>query len=209
MSTRAQRRANRRNAQLSTGPKTEEGKAASSLNNFRHGLAGRLIVAALSNEDAAEFQELAAALRSEHDPQTPTEVLLVERMIESFWMSSRAVRLQSAALDSGDDRRLSLLLRYQTTHERAFLKCLNELAKLRKEKRQQEIGFDSQKQKQELHEAKIRALDASTEARELDTEVRTAVDAPMPGNTRLPLSTLKRIFDAIGQDYDESQASAA
>ena len=208
MSTRAQRRANRRNAQLSTGPKTEEGKAASSLNNFRHGLAGRLIVASLSPEDAAEFQELAAALRSEHNPQTPTETLLVERVIESFWMSSRALHLQPAALESGDDRRLSLLLRYQTTHERAFLKCLNELAKLRKEKRQQEIGFESQKQRQELHEAKLRSLAASTEARELDTEIRSSVEAPLPGNTHPPFSVAKRVFDALNAE-DVAQARAA
>ena len=208
MSTPEQSAANRRNAQLSTGPKTEEGKAASSRNNFRHGLAGRPLVANLSAEDAAEFEELAAALHAEHNPQTPTETLLVERMIESYWMSSRALHLQAAALESADDSRLSLLLRYQTTHERAFLKCLNELAKLRKEKRQQEIGFESQKQKQELHEAKLKALEASTEARELDTEIRTAIEAPMPGNHRIPFSVAKRVFDALNVE-DDAQAPAA
>jgi len=38
MSTMAQIAANRANAQLSTGPRTEEGKAASSRNAYRHGL---------------------------------------------------------------------------------------------------------------------------------------------------------------------------
>ena len=32
--------ANRRNAQLSTGPRTREGKAVSSQNNFKHGFCG-------------------------------------------------------------------------------------------------------------------------------------------------------------------------
>ena len=120
MSSRAQRRANRQNSKLSTGPKTPKGKLASSRNNVRHGLAGRLIVANLSREEAAEFYELASSLRTEHAPKTATETLLVDRMAESFYMSSRAIALQSSALLSGDDTRLSLLLRYQTAHERAF-----------------------------------------------------------------------------------------
>ena len=41
MSTQAQLAANQANAQLSTGPNTEEGKAASSRNNLTHGLTYR------------------------------------------------------------------------------------------------------------------------------------------------------------------------
>ncbi|HEY3454684.1 MAG TPA: hypothetical protein VGK64_08800, partial [Bryobacteraceae bacterium] len=41
-----------------------------------------------------------------------------------------------------------------TTHERAFHKCLNELLRIRAEKRKQEIGFESQKRKQEEHDRK-------------------------------------------------------
>ena len=46
-------------------------------------------------------------------------------------------------LDDGtiDDKRLALYLRYETTHERAFHKCLNELLRIRAEKRKAEIGF--------------------------------------------------------------------
>ena len=40
MSTKAQTTANIANAQHSTGPKTESGKAASSLNHLSHGLTG-------------------------------------------------------------------------------------------------------------------------------------------------------------------------
>ncbi len=40
MSTQAQILANQANSLHSSGPKTEEGKAISSKNNFRHGLTG-------------------------------------------------------------------------------------------------------------------------------------------------------------------------
>jgi hypothetical protein len=43
----------------------------------------------------------------------------------------------------------SLYLRYQTTHTRAFHKCLNDLVKLRAERRKTENGFEAQTRKQE------------------------------------------------------------
>ena len=46
---------------------------------------------------------------------------------------------------------MALFLRYQSTHERAFHTCLNDLLKLRAEKRKNEIGFESQKREQEEH----------------------------------------------------------
>lgn len=140
MSTAAQIAANIANAQLSTGPKTPEGKAASSQNNFRHGCTGRFML--LPQESLREFQELTAALNEEHQPTTPTETLLVERMIQHFWLSQRAMRLQGFCFDNGFDQpdlqKLSVYLRYQATHDRAFHKCLNELQKLRAEQRKQE-----------------------------------------------------------------------
>jgi hypothetical protein len=120
MSTSAQIAANRTNSQLSTGPKTEAGKAAAARNNIRHGLASASAFQVLPTESQFEFDELLAAFRGEHQPATPTEAALV-----------------------------ALCLRYQSTHERGFHKCLNALLKLRAEKRKAEIGFESQKHKNE------------------------------------------------------------
>jgi hypothetical protein len=53
MATQAQFHANRRNAQASTGPRTPEGKAASSANATRHGLSAAFRV--LPNENQEEF----------------------------------------------------------------------------------------------------------------------------------------------------------
>jgi hypothetical protein len=64
-----------------------------------------------------------------------TELILVERLAQHHWLRNRAGLLQSNCFheDGGvDEKRLALYLRYQTTHERAFRKCLNDLLKLAK-----------------------------------------------------------------------------
>ena len=51
VATAAQIEANRRNAQKSTGPKTERGKARAKLNAIKHGLTARTIMSVLPQED--------------------------------------------------------------------------------------------------------------------------------------------------------------
>ncbi|MBV9761832.1 MAG: hypothetical protein JO340_14820 [Acidobacteriaceae bacterium] len=150
MSTDAQIRANRENAQHSTGPQTQPGIAASCQNNFRHGLAGAFSV--LPSEDQEEFDALLCGLRAEHRPTTLTESLLIEKMAQHYWLSQRAQRLQDIAMADDlplrdTERQFALFLRYQTTNDRAFHKCLNDLLKLRAERRKMEIGFESQERK--------------------------------------------------------------
>jgi len=108
-------------------------------------------------ENAQEFKDLVMDLKCEYTPKNRTEMILVERMAQHHWLRNRATLLQgNCFLDDGtiDDKRLALYLRYETTHERAFHKCLNELLRIRAEKKKQEIGFESQKRKQEEHDRK-------------------------------------------------------
>ncbi len=157
MSTQAQVAANQANAQHSTGPKSDTGKAISCQNNFRHGFAGAFRV--ISSENAGEFNHLVQQLTEEHQPVTPTETLLVTEMAQSWWLRTRALTLQNTCFtDSIDEKQLALYLRYQTTNERAFHKSLNDLLKLRAEKRKAEIGFESQQRKQ-AEEARRQAVE--------------------------------------------------
>jgi hypothetical protein len=162
MSTEAQVAANRANAQLSTGPKTEEGRAASSKNNLRHGFTGAFMIMPWENQE--EFDTLLAELRAEHQPATITETLLVEKMAQSYWLSQRAVKLQQIRCFHDEtnsherDKQLALYLRYQTTHDRTFHKSLSDLLKLKAEKRKAEIGFESQ-QRQQAEEARKQAVE--------------------------------------------------
>ncbi len=166
MPTDAQIHANQANAQHSTGPKTESGKAASCMNNFRFGFTGVFTV--LESEDQDAFDHLFHGLSVEHQVKTMTERVLVLKMAQHHWLSLRAQRLQDLTM-TGDlptkdqERQFGLFLRYQTTNDRAFHRCLNDLLKLRAERRRErldeaalsqraedvnKIGFESQKQRE-------------------------------------------------------------
>ena len=150
MSTEAQIIANQKNSRHSTGPKSAEGKGTVSMNACRHGLSGAFLF--LPGEVPADFEKLQDGLRTEHNPETPTETLLVESMAQHYWLQQRAIRLQGRCFNDAGvcdaEKELALYLRYQTTHERAFHKSLNTLLKLRAEKRKAQIGFVSQQEKQ-------------------------------------------------------------
>jgi hypothetical protein len=190
--SRAQLLANRANAHYSTGPKSEAGKVVSSHNSFRHGLAGKFMV--LDWESREEFNDLLDNLRAEHQPATPTEILLVESMAQHYWLRQRAIRFQHFTMDQQrptceHPKELPLYIRYQTTHERAFHKCLDQLAKLRAEKRKTEIGFESQARKrnqegrkQELHKWNALFAEAKVEHRALlNLDLAAAKNLPIVG----------------------------
>ena len=147
--------ANRANAQHSSGPATDAGRAISSQNRTTHGLArhnGAFLL--LATEDPAGFEALKAAFAAEHQPATETESILISTMAESHWLANRAQTLQNTCCDAQtgqitNEKLFSLYLRYQTTHTRAFHKSLNDLVKLRAEKRKAELGFEAQNRKQE------------------------------------------------------------
>ena len=189
MSTQAQVLANRANAQHSSGPITDAGKAASSQNNFRHGFASKFKVLDWENQD--DFNTLLTTFSTEHQPENPYEIVLVEKMAQHFWLTQRALVLQEQCfrpdLAMGEaDRKLALYMRYQTTQDRAFGKCADELRKLRNETRKQEIGFESQKRceadqtrKQEMHEARLRLVNSKADHTEIDNDIRQTVEADL------------------------------
>jgi len=171
MSTPAQIAANQANAELSSGPKTEEGKAASSRNHTSHGLTYGNTFFILPCESGEAYSILLANLHHEHRPDTETERILVDRMAQHHWLRCRAEGLESGCFrEDGtvNEKGLALYLRYRTSHERAFHKCLNELLKLRAEKRKTEIGFESQKRVKEEHTRKQEKHEMAKKYHEVD-----------------------------------------
>jgi hypothetical protein len=195
--TPAQITANQSNAQQSTGPKTPEGKAISARNNFRHGFTGEFTV--LPWEDQSEYDGLMDALRDEHKPSCLTERILVDKMAQALWLTKRALMLQHVTFNHevptcDDEKQLALYIRYQTTHERNFHKCLNDLLRVRAEKRKQQIGFESQKhqeadqtrraasenRKQELHRFAVLLAEAKFEHQDTQNFYLRRSAAPVP-----------------------------
>jgi hypothetical protein len=93
MSSIRQIEANRRNAQLSTGPVTEEGKRKSRQNAVRHGLTAETVIDAL--EDAEDYASFQMAVTSDYDAQTAVERELVLRLASLLWRLRRATVIET------------------------------------------------------------------------------------------------------------------
>jgi len=131
---------NRANSQHSTGPRTIQGKAASSQNAFKHGLYSKDLI--VHGEDPAEFDALKADLRREHQPANTTEEILVNEMAEQFWRIRR-YRVRESRLIMMEDpeeatmallKFLPIIQRFMTAAERGFHKALTALRQLQKDR---------------------------------------------------------------------------
>ena len=89
-------RANRANAQHSTGPRTAAGKRSSSLNALRHGLTAASAV--LPSEDPAAYQLHCRQFLDEYQPATPTESHLTQELADTAWRLNRIPLLEAALL---------------------------------------------------------------------------------------------------------------
>ena len=94
MATKRQIAANRRNARRSTGPKTAAGKAASSANALRHGLAAARAVV-LPDEDGEAYERLRQGVIADLDPANTLQQALAERIVVLLWRLDRAARLEA------------------------------------------------------------------------------------------------------------------
>jgi hypothetical protein len=104
----------------------------------------------MDGENHEDFRALHGQLTAKHQPATPTEQILVERMVMNQWLTLRAVRLQNRSVNLAKLQKeeftpgLPLFIRYQHTAERAFDRAHNELLKAQKERTNSAIGFEPQ-----------------------------------------------------------------
>jgi len=97
MATEKQIAANRANAQHCTGPKTEEGKANSSKNSFKHGLDAKSEI--IRYEKREDYDKLIAEYYARFNPATPEERALVDDLIKSEWHGRRFHAVDALVLD--------------------------------------------------------------------------------------------------------------
>jgi hypothetical protein len=151
--------ANRRNAQNSTGPKTEAGKSAIGRNAVKHGLTAALKVA--PDEDPEAFKAMLEELREAEQPQGVLEEQLVLHIGQIFWRLQRQAHIETLALNheadsalrplgvqvtdrnfrlalslsfASDSKTLTNLGRYETRLRRDYHRSINDLRQLRKDR---------------------------------------------------------------------------
>jgi hypothetical protein len=96
MSTEAQRAANKKNAQLSTGPRGEPGKARSSQNPRKLGIYSKALLA--PDEQAADLARLEKIYLAHYRARTELEVDRVLALAASDWRLRRCRRIEAEIL---------------------------------------------------------------------------------------------------------------
>jgi len=193
MASPAQIIANRQNAALSTGPTTPAGKEVSSKNSTTHNLTG--VFTPLAHENRADFENIAARLRDEFNPEGENETFLVDQMIQVRCRLHRLQRLEDQSYDhvltepgSAPDPDARILAamgqsgnlldkihRYRAAAERSYYKALRELQS-------------------------SRARTKKAEASALEAYIRKIVFAPIPGMTE------RKLYHAAVNQFMADQA---
>jgi hypothetical protein len=93
--------ANRRNALLSTGPKTEEGRQRSRANAVRHGLTSETVAASL--EDADDYKAFEATIIADYCAETAVARELVLRLASVLWRLRRAAAIETQLFEMQAD----------------------------------------------------------------------------------------------------------
>ncbi len=121
MATEAQVRANQANAQHSTGPNTESGKAKSSLNAVKTGLTGRTVL--LPSDDAEAYTQHIQRFFDEWDPATDAEQALVQSLADTEW---RLLRIPSLEMGIDAIGRLEFADKFASERDETVRKSLIE-----------------------------------------------------------------------------------
>ena len=93
MATDRQLEANRRNAQLSTGPTSPAGKASSSMNALKSGIHAKSLL--IKGESQEELESLKAEIYAEYQPATTKARLLADEIIRCDWTLRRLSKAEA------------------------------------------------------------------------------------------------------------------
>jgi hypothetical protein len=102
MATEAQINANRKNAENSTGPASEAGKARVALNAVKTGLTGRVML--LSAEDAPIYQKHMDRFFAKYSPASDDEHDLVQTIVDTEWRIRQIAPLEASIIAMGREK---------------------------------------------------------------------------------------------------------
>lgn len=100
MTTEKQVEANKKNALMSTGAVTDEGRAVIAQNAVKHGVFARDLIIASGDgkENEEEYRELLRNLIVSLNPSGQMENLLVEKIAVDFWRLRRVLRFETGSI---------------------------------------------------------------------------------------------------------------
>ena len=135
MSTEAQITANRANAQSSTGPVSDQGKARAARNSTTLGLFSTTAFVAPDERDT--YNEHCASWQSRLFAKGPIEELLGNEIVQAAWRLERCTSIE-ASLYSDDpaelDRVQASIDRARATAQRTFHRSMTELSRVQTER---------------------------------------------------------------------------
>jgi len=118
MATAAQIEGNRRNAQRSTGPKTDGGKARARRNALKHGMAALTIMPSLPQEDPQQLEERTDRYTNDLQPRNAVEYDLAAQAARLALAIERAERIETALdLVRLPFSKMAWLVRIRAIHE--------------------------------------------------------------------------------------------
>jgi hypothetical protein len=141
MTTTARAAANAANAQFSTGPRTEAGKARSSRNAVSHGLTSQQNFIMPGEESA--FAAMHDTLLDQIAPADGVEMIQFELALHAAWGMRRCRLIETALMQQGGPeamldeqtgKSLDRLQRYDAHHQRSFNSALRILRTMQAER---------------------------------------------------------------------------
>ena len=127
--------ANRKNAQKSTGPKTEAGKAKAAGNSYQHGFFAKHLFLTPEQvaKDKLDYLAVANGFYAHYQPVGYVESLRVEKIATQVLRSARLLAHEQKVLSCTapfESRSASNLVRYQTSVNRELTWAIEELERL-------------------------------------------------------------------------------
>lgn len=156
MATERQIEANRKNALLSTGPKTNEGKMIVSGNAVKHGILTSKVF--IQKELREEFERMREGFYFDFQPKGDLEIFLLERVISCAWRLALTTQVEAemfdtecsygrikAAFERYTAENMITLSRYENAVERSFYRALAAFKQVQLNNKESvvEIGFVS------------------------------------------------------------------
>lgn len=90
--------ANRRNAQLSTGPKTALGKAKSALNAVKHGIFTKECLKNISDEESRDYEALRLGMFESLKPKDQMQAILCDKVTIDVWRLRKVLAFEQGAM---------------------------------------------------------------------------------------------------------------